>query len=86
MQISRKSFLKSALAAASFPYISGCITSKRCPDGKVRLACVGIGQQAWTDIREFEKTGLVEIAALCDTDLPDKVYKCASVWLSHVIL
>ena len=71
MLVNRRSFLKSALAAGAFPYITGCFApcASKCPDGKVRLACVGIGQQAWNDIREFEKTGLVHIAALCDTDL-----------------
>ena len=69
MNSSRRSFLKSALAASAFPYITGCLSSKRCPDGKVRLACVGIGQQAWFDIKQFAATGLAEIAALCDTDL-----------------
>ncbi|MBQ6136931.1 MAG: Gfo/Idh/MocA family oxidoreductase, partial [Kiritimatiellae bacterium] len=63
-----------ALAAGAFPYISGCRSFCACgrkfgPGDKVRLACVGIGQQAWNDIKEFENTGLVEIAALCDTDL-----------------
>ena len=74
MLVNRRSFLKSALAAGAFPYITGCFApcASRCPDGKVRLACVGIGQQAWNDIREFEKTGLVHIAALCDTDLDGK--------------
>ena len=70
-QFSRRSFMKAALAAGAFPYIGACTTAK-CPDGKVRLACVGIGQQAWNDIREFEKTGIVQIAALCDTDLDGK--------------
>ena len=69
MNFNRRSFLKSALAAGAFPYITGCLSSKRCPDGKVRLACVGIGQQAWFDIKQFAATGLAEIAALCDTDL-----------------
>ena len=72
MHISRKTFLKSALAAAAFPYIAKAASLTRCPDGKVRLACVGIGQQAWNDIKEFERTRLVEIAALCDTDLEGK--------------
>ena len=63
--------MKAALAAGAVPYIGACTTAN-CPDGKVRLACVGIGQQAWNDIREFEKTGLVQIAALCDTDLDGK--------------
>lgn len=65
----RRSFVKAALAAGAFPYIQGCASARRAAGDKVRLACVGIGQQAWYDIREFEKTGLVEIAALCDTDL-----------------
>ena len=67
MEVSRRSFLKAALAAgtvASFPGLRAVAGGD-----KVRLACVGIGQQAWNDIQEFEKTGLVEIAALCDTDL-----------------
>ena len=68
MNISRKSFIESIIAAGVFPYI-GCAASKGCPDGKVRLACVGIGQQAWYDIKQFEATGLVDIAALCDTDI-----------------
>ena len=64
--ISRRSFVKAALAAGAFPYI-GCKSAFG--RDKVRLACVGIGQQAWNDIREFQKTGFCEIAALCDTDL-----------------
>ena len=76
--MNRRSFLKAALAAGTFPYVSRCYGAlclgKRTfgPGDKVRLACVGIGQQAWNDIKEFAKTGLVEIAALCDTDLKGK--------------
>ncbi len=69
MKMDRRLFVKSALAAGAFPFIGGCHTAPRCPDGKVRLACVGIGKQAWYDIQQFERTGLVQIAALCDTDL-----------------
>ena len=58
--------MQGALAAGAFPFLPGCISFGH---DKVRLACVGIGQQAWNDICEFQKTGLVEIAALCDTDL-----------------
>ena len=78
MNFDRRSFMKAALAAGAFPYLSGCCGSlcagRRSfgPGDKVRLACVGLGQQAWNDIQEFEKTGLVEIAALCDTDLEGK--------------
>lgn len=67
LNISRRSFVKGAASAIALPAIAGCKSAfKR---DKVRLACVGIGQQAWNDICEFERTGLVEIAALCDTDL-----------------
>ena len=74
MDISRRSFLKAALAAGavtSFPGIAAFAKGD-----KVRLACVGIGQQAWNDIQEFEKTGLAQIVALCDTDLDGR--QCAA--------
>ena len=69
MAISRRGFMGAALAAGTFSLLPGCRTF--C-GSKVRLACVGIGQQAWNDIREFQKTGLCEIVALCDTDLLGK--------------
>ncbi len=36
---------------------------------KVRLACIGIGNRGWDLVREFGKTGLCDIVALCDVDL-----------------
>ncbi|MDR0506120.1 MAG: Gfo/Idh/MocA family oxidoreductase [Dysgonamonadaceae bacterium] len=36
---------------------------------RVNLACVGIGNRGEDIIREFEKTGLANIVALCDVDL-----------------
>jgi predicted dehydrogenase len=36
---------------------------------KVNLACVGIGNRGADVIREFDKTGLANIVALCDVDL-----------------
>ena len=52
MQVNRRSFIVSALAAGAFPYITRGAASGGCPDGKVRLACVGIGNQAWHDIQQ----------------------------------
>ena len=73
MVINRRDFMASALAAGAFPFISGFVGSrtarKVAPDGKVRLACIGIGQQAWFDIKAFGRTKIAEIVALCDTDL-----------------
>ena len=69
MEFNRRSFVGGLLAAGAFPLVASDLIGKGCPDGKVRLACVGIGCQAWNDIRNFVKTGICEIAALCDTDL-----------------
>ena len=66
--------MKSALAAGAFPLLPGCATFGR---DKVRLACVGIGNRAADVIKNFENTGLVEFAALCDTDLEGG--QCAAV-------
>jgi len=76
--LTRRSFLATSLAAGAFPFLPGCATFGR---DKVRLACVGIGQQAWNDIVQFEKTGLCEIAALCDTDLDGP--QCAAALKRH---
>jgi len=70
----RRSFISGVLAAGAFPFVPGCMTGFG--RDKVRLACVGVGQQAWNDIKCFEATGLCEIVALCDTDLGGK--QCVS--------
>ena len=75
MNTSRRSFIGGIGAAAAFSSAGFAATLPG--SDKVRLACVGIGQQAWNDIREFEKTGLVSIAALCDTDLDGKQCEAA---------
>ncbi|MDR2147089.1 MAG: Gfo/Idh/MocA family oxidoreductase [Tannerella sp.] len=71
----RRNFLKSAamasaglamgsikLNAASYKQIIGA-------NGKVNLACVGIGFRGNEIIKEFEKTGLANVVALCDIDM-----------------
>ena len=72
MRFSRRSFIGGILAAGTYPLVAAPFAKAGCPDGKVRLACVGIGQQAWNDICSFAKTGLCVISALCDTDLEGK--------------
>ncbi len=39
------------------------------PNEKINLACIGIGNRANEIIKEFHKTGLCNIVALCDTDM-----------------
>jgi len=77
---SRRKFLKNAIAmsaVAAFPTIitkvvAGAEVPKKRSTGsneKVNLACIGIGGQGGSDIRQFASTGLCNIVALCDTDM-----------------
>ena len=77
---SRRRFLRNAVtvsAAAAFPAIftktvSGAESRTArfvSPNDKVNLACIGIGGQGASDIRQFASTGLCNIVALCDTDI-----------------
>jgi len=70
MNVSRRSFMKTALAAGAFPLLPGCFSSKGyVANSKVRLACCGVGGMGGNDIEQLYKTGLCDIVALCDVDL-----------------
>ena len=49
--MTRRSFLASAAAAGAFAIVPGAVFAKGAASQKVRLACVGIGHQAWNDIQ-----------------------------------
>ena len=83
-KFSRRNFLKTAsaiTAASALPGVwlsstglSSCSSGPRkpkfvSPNDKVNLACVGIGNRGGEIIREFNKTGLCNIVALCDVDM-----------------
>ena len=74
----RRNFLKTAtlasaglamgglnLNASSYGRIAGA-------NEKINLACVGIGFRGNEIIKEFAKTGLANIVALCDVDMGAK--------------
>lgn len=64
---SRRKFIKQAsILSLSFPSI---IRTGRLGVDKVRLACIGIGNQGASDVFSFQKTGLAEVVALCDVDM-----------------
>ena len=70
--MNRRDFLKSLAAAGAVQVIApGCFSADAYrANGKVRLAAIGIGGQAWYDLREFAKNADVcEVVALCDTDV-----------------
>lgn len=67
---SRRSFLRTSLAAGAFPFVSGCIFGRSyAANEKVRVACCGIGGMGGNDVKYMHRTGLCDIVALCDTDL-----------------
>ena len=80
--VTRRNFLKKAGMATAGLAVSGISTisalnadSYRNVNGankKVNLACIGIGYRGGDIIKEFEKTGLVNIVALCDVDMGAK--------------
>ena len=59
------------LAAGAYPLLPGCFSSKAyVANGKVRLAAIGCGAQAWFDLNKFAgNKDICEVVALCDTDI-----------------
>ncbi|MGN0855462.1 MAG: Gfo/Idh/MocA family oxidoreductase [Kiritimatiellia bacterium] len=74
MSVNRRSFVQMALAAGAFPLLPGCFSPGAYrANGKVRLAAIGCGAQAWFDLVELAKQrDLCEVVALCDTDMGAK--------------
>ena len=58
-------------ALGAMPLLPACFSAKKyAANEKVRLAAIGIGCQAWYDIRELTKNAdICELVALCDTDI-----------------
>ena len=70
--VDRRHFVKSVLTAGTATVFSPGLlraASAAAPDGKVKLACCGIGNRGADVIRSLHQTGLATIVALCDTDM-----------------
>jgi len=69
--MNRRAFLKSMAAVGVSPLMPGCFSPKAYrANGKVRLAAIGCGAQAWFDLQKLSANGdLCEVVALCDTDI-----------------
>ena len=79
----RREFLKSMAMAGAVPLLPGCFSGRGyVANEKVRLAFVGVGQQAWYDICEFRKfPQLFECVAICDVDLgAPQTLECLKVY------
>ena len=71
MNMNRRSFLSTMLAAGAYPLLPGCFSSKAyVANGRVRLAAIGCGAQAWFDLKKLSgNKDICEVVALCDTDI-----------------
>ena len=75
--ISRRSFLKRALAVSAAPAIPSFWIPSRAhagasfvsPNEKVRIAFIGIGHRGGEIAKDLYNTGLCEVVALCDVDM-----------------
>ena len=65
---SRRGFLKGVAGAAAIGAFAGCATSPRRPNGKIRLAAVGIMGKGFSDWYPMVKSGKAELVAICDAD------------------
>jgi len=79
--LSRRLFIQNTLAATAvtaFPFIltaaKGAVSAAASvpPGERVNLACIGIGNRGAEDVEAFVATGMVNIVALCDTDMGAK--------------
>ena len=74
----RRGFIKAMLAAGAAPvFMPGCCSCSSArtyvANGKVRLAAIGCGAQAWFDLKALAKNAdICEVVALCDTDIGAK--------------
>ena len=80
--LDRRTFLKSsalAAAASALPRFS-IGQPGGSPNGKINVACIGIGNRGWYAVSELMKDPRVNIVAVCDVDqvLVNKTYRNAA--------
>ena len=78
--VSRRNFLKTmgmttaglALGANDLLFPAAARAAGNRNKGKVKIAYIGIGNRGEQNVAEFERTGMIEVTALCDVDLKGK--------------
>lgn len=65
------SLVTGGIALTGFGFKNDAKSYRRVVDAnrKVNLAMIGVGNRGWDIINEMDKTGLVNIVAMCDTDM-----------------
>ena len=67
-QMDRRTFLKSALASGVFGAAER-LMRRSSPNEKVNIAIVGIGNRGGDIMRALQATGLVNVVAMCDSEI-----------------
>lgn len=67
IEIGRRNFLR-GLAGVSALGAGGCFSIGGCDSDRIRLACVGVMGQGYSDWLPMLRSGLVKIVAFCDCD------------------
>jgi len=71
--ISRRLFVKRGLQAGALTVLTPrLLRAAAGANGRVNVACCGIGARGAEDVKALHATGLVNIVALCDTDMGAK--------------
>ncbi|MCI0378937.1 MAG: Gfo/Idh/MocA family oxidoreductase [Gemmataceae bacterium] len=72
LHMERRRFLKVSAGLAATGYFAGVAPAQEQvqPADRIRVAIVGVNGQGTWNLNEVEKSGLAEIVALCDVDVP----------------
>ena len=73
MRLRRREFILTGAGAGIASLAGGCggfpaIVSSRSPNSRLKHACIGTANMAWSDIKSFQGHPNVDIVALCDVD------------------
>ena len=70
-EISRREFVKSAAAATALasPYfVPASVFGATAPSNRVNVACIGVGNQGWSNLLRFLKQKDCQVVAVCDVN------------------
>lgn len=79
-ELSRRDFIKKVMTLSAAAALPSCLIGKNIddslnalkaisPNEKINLACCGIGNRGGSIINDLYNTGMVNIVALCDTEI-----------------
>src|SRR3954466_10416694 len=76
--ISRREFVKSAAVATTLasPYfVPASVFGAAAPSNRINVACIGVGNQGWSNLLRFLKQKDCQVVAVCDVNRGSHGYK-----------